>query len=402
MDLGIYTRELLDKHLLPELKGIAQGLGIIPGGNKTRRETWVAALVGQPFPEFQTLDAQRQEPIERSLDVGTDPDQEPLIETVEDSPGVEIAQAQEPIARSAQNTPSAKIAHRQSQISKLVQQKNFAELEQIGWRLNVVPENHQCHQSWIDALAHVNPLLLQYLCNQYQIAEEVRRQQPIETPPGVELDPVQEPFVEAAENSPGVEFDPAQEPFVEAAENSPGVEFDPAQEPFVEAAENYPGVDHVQEPIEFPDLESALAEIARLRAQNNELLERVRSQSEQIRLAKDISPVEKPSLKRVLALAQAACLDIVKSAGRGWVLSMGPLKRSFSKLRDIWDLLVSGDWYLADLFSPPPPQATKPLFARKHSKYSAVPFCDDGLIDTWSLGVNVASSGRSPPGGEAM
>jgi hypothetical protein len=168
-------------------------------------------------------------------------------------------------------------------------------------------------------------------------------------------------------------------------------------------SENSPGVDRAQEPIEFPDLGSALAEIARLRTQNEELLSRVRSQSEQIRQAKDISPVEKPSLKRVLALAQAACLDILKNTEGNWILRMGRLRRSFKKLRDIWDLLISDDWYLMDLFSPPPPQAAKPLFAPIRSKYSAIPFCDDGLLDNWSLGVNAVSSGRSPPaGGDAM
>jgi len=50
-----YTRELVDKHLLPELKEIALGLGITPAGNKTRRETWIAALAGQPFPLFQSI-----------------------------------------------------------------------------------------------------------------------------------------------------------------------------------------------------------------------------------------------------------------------------------------------------------------------------------------------------------
>jgi hypothetical protein len=266
MDLHIYTRELLEKHLLPELKEVAQGLGIIPDGNKTRRETWVTALLGQPFPVFQLL--------------------------------------------------------------------------------------------------------------------EVQHQEPIENPPAVEVDPVQEPLMEAVENPPGVNL---VEELIELPD------------------EKSLDVDRAQESIEFSDLKSALAEIARLRAQNNELLSRVRSQSEQIRLAKDISPVEKPSLKRVLALAQAACLDVIKSAEGNWILSMGRLRRSFKKLRDIWDLLIVDDWFLEDLFSPPPPQIVpKPLFARIHSKYSAIPFCDDGLIDTWSIGVNVASSGRSPPGGEAM
>jgi hypothetical protein len=276
MDLHIYTRELLDKHLLPELKEIAQGLGITPDGNKTRRETWVAALAGQPFPVFQSLDVQRQEPIENS--------------------------------------------------------------------------------------------------------------------PGVEVDPVREPLIEAVENSPGVD---RVEELLELPDEK-SLDADRAQEPI----ENPPGV----EPNEFPDIESALAEIARLRAQNDELLSRVRSQSEQIRLAKDISPVQKPSLKRVLALAQAACLDVLKTAEGNWILSMGHLRRSFDKLRDIWDLLIVDDWFLEDLFFPHlrPRAAQKPLFAPAHSKYSAIPFCDDNLIDIWGLRVNVASSGRSPPGGEAM
>jgi len=258
MDLHIYTRELLDKHLLPEIKEIAQALGITPDGNKTRRETWVAALVGQPFPVFQSLEFQSLEPIEQ-----------------------------------------------------------------------------------------------------------------------------------AAENSPAVVED-AIEP---AAENS----LDVIEGAIELEGENSPSVDRAQESIEFSDLESALAEIARLRAQNDELLGIIRR-------AKDISPVEKPSLKRVISLAQAACFDVFKSAEGKWTLSMGHLKRNFKKLRDIWDLLITDDWYLMDLFSPPPlPVTPKPLFAPIHSRYSAVPFCDDGQIDTWSLGVHAVSSGRAPPaGGDAM
>lgn len=251
MELGIYTRELLDKHLLPELKEIAQGLGIIPQGNKTRRETWVSALVGQPFPIFQSI-----EPIETSIDA-------------------DRVQRQEPI-------------------------------EQI----------------------------------------EIQRQEPIE-------------------NSPGVDRD------------------------------------EVASPIEFPDLEAALAEIARLRDQNDKLLELARSQSDTIRRAKDISPVDKPSFKRVSALAGEALLDISKNIGGGWLLSLGPLKRGFKKLREIWELLVSGDWYLSDIFpAPPPPPALKPLFPPIFSRFGAIPFCDDELIDTYALGfAGVGSSGRSPPGG---
>jgi hypothetical protein len=268
MDLHIYTRELLDKHLLPELKEIAQGLGIIPDGNKTRRETWVAALVGQPFPLFQSI-----------------------------------------------------------------------------------------KDSVLDA----------------------------------EVDPVQEPIVHApkSEKSSGVEVDPVQVPPMEAAETSPGVEVDPAQES-----------------IEFPDLESALAEVARLRAQNEELLSRVRSQSTIISRAKDISPIQKPSLKRVRDMASQAFLDVVKDVRSGFCLTWGAAKKHFRHLKDIWELLIQDDWPLSDWFSPPPPATPpavqKPLFAPIHSRYSIIPFCDDDLIDIWSLGINAAPSGRSPPGGEAM
>ncbi len=81
------------------------------------------------------------------------------------------------------------------------------------------------------------------------------------------------------------------------------------------------------------------------------------------------------------------------------------LKRGFKTLKEIWELLIVDDWHLTDLFCPPPkePVYIAPLFAPIHSKYSAVPFCDDDPIDIWSLGVNAVSNGRSPPaGGEAM
>ncbi|MBE9122880.1 hypothetical protein IQ269_19275 [Tychonema sp. LEGE 07199] len=178
----------------------------------------------------------------------------------------------------------------------------------------------------------------------------------------------------------------------EPTENSPGVDL--AQEP----TENSPGVDPVQGAIGNPDLADALAEIARLRMRNQELLEQVRSQSQTIRHAKDISPVEKPSFKRVLALAEAALLNLSKGERGAWFLSMGHLKRKFGKLRHIWDLLTAENWYLSDLFPPSPPVVSEPLFPLNHSKYGAVPFCDDDWIDSYALGfAGAESSGRSPP-----
>jgi len=336
MDLHIYTRELLDKHLLLELKEIAQGLGIIPEGNKTRRETWVAALVGQPFPVFRSIAP--EEPIEKSLDA--DRAQKPTQET---------------------------------QKYKFVLCLEDGDNTLFFDGKDFIPEKWNAKTYCTKGVGAAK--------HQLRSHPEVKR---VFSSLGNVLQAVD----------------------LQAVKASPGVEIDPVEEPPMEAVETSPGVDRVQEPIEFPDLESALAEIARLRAQNEKLLELARSQSEIIRKAKDISPLERPSFKRVFALAQAACLNISKALTGGWLLTMGErLKRGFKTLKEIWELLTVDDWHLTDLFCPPPkePVYVAPLFAPIHSKYSAVPFCDDDLIDIWSLGVSAVSSGRSPPaGGEAM
>ena len=90
-----------------------------------------------------------------------------------------------------------------------LQQKTFGELKAIGWELNVFPDgDRRRRQSWIDAIAGVNPPLLQLL----------------EVSPGVEVDRAQEPIREMVEASPGVEADRAQEPVMETVETSPGVD----------------------------------------------------------------------------------------------------------------------------------------------------------------------------------
>ena len=230
-----------------------------------------------------------------------------------------------------------------------LQAKTFGELKKIGYELNVLPKGDQrCRQSWIDAIAGVNPPLLALL--EVSPAGEVQAQKPIiemvENAPGVEVEPVQAPkfgcivypkpavkliaheearpqldraqsadvhnlgshptksdrdssdaktealgsqegdrvlavarhcqtgggrvlpdqstklvnfteadqleneprmsqsaIVQAAENSPGVEVDRAQEPIGPVAENPPGVEVDQAQEPIGPVAENPPGVE---------------------------------------------------------------------------------------------------------------------------------------------------------------
>jgi len=97
-------------------------------------------------------------------------------------------------------------------------------------------------------------------------------------------------------------------------------------------------------------LVAALAEIARLREDNEQMRDRIRAQTEVINRAKDINPVARPSFKRVLSLAQAACLDLCKHPAGGWLLSLGQRVRKFKTLSQIWDILCLDDWFVEDLF----------------------------------------------------
>jgi hypothetical protein len=76
-----------------------------------------------------------------------------------------------------------------------LQQKTFGELKAIGWELNILPEgDRRCRQTWIDAIAGVNPPPLALL----------------EVSPAGEV-PAEEPIIETVKNAPGVEVEPAQE-----------------------------------------------------------------------------------------------------------------------------------------------------------------------------------------------
>jgi hypothetical protein len=96
-----------------------------------------------------------------------------------------------------------------------LQAKTFGELKKIGHELNVFPEgDRRRRQSWIDAIAGVNPPLLQLL----------------EVSPGVEVEQVQNAIEEAAKTSPGVDVDPVHKPIIETVEDSPAAEVKQAQE----------------------------------------------------------------------------------------------------------------------------------------------------------------------------
>lgn len=84
--------------------------------------------------------------------------------------------------------------------------------------------------------------------------------------------------------------------------------------------------------------------------QENEILKKDLAQAKQvIRRAKDISPLMRISLKRVLRLAKDACMDVQRTVG-GWILKMGDKARKFRRLADIWDLLSQDNWYLEEIF----------------------------------------------------
>ena len=86
--------------------------------------------------------------------------------------------------------------------------------------------------------------------------------------------------------------------------------------------------------------------------QENETLKKNLAQAKQIiRRAKDISPLMRISLKRVLRLAKDACMDVKRTVG-GWILKMGDKARKFRRLADIWDILSQDNWYLSEIFTP--------------------------------------------------
>jgi hypothetical protein len=90
-------------------------------------------------------------------------------------------------------------------------------------------------------------------------------------------------------------------------------------------------------------------EIIALREENQRLKEELLQAKQTIHRAKDISPIIRPSLKRVLQLAHNACMDVKRIVG-GWILFMGHKARKFRTLADIWDILCQDNWYLDEIF----------------------------------------------------
>lgn len=111
--------------------------------------------------------------------------------------------------------------------------------------------------------------------------------------------------------------------------------------------------------------------------QENEIIKKDLEIAKQvIRRAKDISPIVRLSLKRVLRLAHDACMDVKRTVG-GWILKMGDKARKFRRLADIWDILSQDEWYLSEIFAPdklispdliqPPRRIKRPTPAEKQT-----------------------------------
>ena len=135
-----------------------------------------------------------------------------------------------------------------------LESKTFGELKKIGYELNVLPAgDRRYRQSWIDAIAGVNPPLLQLL----------------EVSPGVEVDRVQKPIIETVETSPAAEAEqvqelpieskfsrivyprPAQEVIAQVVKIPPGVKTEPklSQSAIAPASKNYLEDESDQNPI---------------------------------------------------------------------------------------------------------------------------------------------------------
>jgi hypothetical protein len=108
-----------------------------------------------------------------------------------------------------------------------------------------------------------------------------------------------------------------------------------------------------------------------------------------IRRAKDIAPVMRLSLKRVLRLAHHACMDVQRTVG-GWILKMGDKARKFRRLADIWDILSVDEFILSEIFPPeklidvnliqPPKRRERPLPSRFQIPSSPFPITREDLL----------------------
>jgi len=142
----------------------------------------------------------------------------------------------------------------------------------------------------------------------------------------------------------------------------------------------------------------AEAQVQQLQQANEEAWARIREQSATISRAKDITPYSRPSFLRVLTLARAACLDLVRCRGSGWLLSLGSMTRKFKSLLQIWNILCLESWSLSDLFGDflvIKSKAPKLRIARQLVSTSVINWRDEyklTLYDSTPLNMSVAQN----------
>lgn len=92
-----------------------------------------------------------------------------------------------------------------------------------------------------------------------------------------------------------------------------------------------------------------LRRIAELEAENERLTEALRKAQDKIANAKDISPVQRVTERRVAQMAASAGLDVIRHKVKGWLVQMGNRSQWYRDLRDIWDKLKQEDWKLSEI-----------------------------------------------------
>lgn len=118
------------------------------------------------------------------------------------------------------------------------------------------------------------------------------------------------------------------------------------------------------------ELEQVKAERDGLSAENKRLTAENQSLRRVVAEAKDPSPVQRASFKRVQALAANACLSLQRLRS-GWLLKLGHLERRFRSLGQIWQILIQEDWSLSDVFPREPVKHQQPRLPFRHPVLAA-------------------------------
>lgn len=117
----------------------------------------------------------------------------------------------------------------------------------------------------------------------------------------------------------------------------------------------------MKDPRPKSEIDKLRAEVERLKAENQRLAAEAASLRDTVARAKDPSPVQRASFKRVMALAKSACMSL-KKLRSGWLLKLGHLERRCRSLRQVWEILIADDWEVSSVF----PAEQKPRLPQRY------------------------------------